>query len=223
MIDSAQAIFSFRKGSSFSGNIASVFSLCQQGIRASVVAILVLLLASPVIAADYPKGFDQLPERIQARWNGQLLDLEWNDLVPEGFRADAILDQYDPEKIAVLTDDDPLIQEIMGKLEEAYLSAPVVGVLDHQPVRLGGFIVPLELEQEGITEFLLVPYFGACIHVPPPPSNQILYVKTETPIAQDSLEDAVWVSGRLSVEGETTNLAQAGYTLFAEDITPIDY
>ena len=182
-----------------------------------------MFVSSPVYATSKPEGFDQLSERIQSRWNNKLLDLEWDDLVPDGFRADAILDQYDPERIAQLTDDDPLIQEIMGKLEEAYRSAPVVGALDSQPVRLGGFVVPLEVTPEGITEFLLVPFFGACIHVPPPPSNQILYVKSEIPVSEDTLMDAVWVSGRISVEGATTELAQAGYTLYAEHIVPVEY
>ncbi|WP_051227438.1 DUF3299 domain-containing protein [Oceanospirillum beijerinckii] len=198
-------------------------------IRQIAVSTACLLLAalisvsSPAYATSKPEGFDQLSERIQSRWNNKLLDLEWDDLVPDGFRADAILDQYDPERIAQLTDDDPLIQEIMGKLEEAYRSAPVVGALDSQPVRLGGFVVPLEVTPEGITEFLLVPFFGACIHVPPPPSNQILYVKSEIPVSEDTLMDAVWVSGRISVEGATTELAQAGYTLYAEHIVPVEY
>lgn len=195
-------------------------------VSVSIVCVLVavlMLASSPLYAAAKPEGFDKLSERIQSRWNDELLDLEWDDLVPDGFRADAILDQYDPEKIAQLTDEDPLILEIMGKLEEAYRSAPVVGALDSQPVRLGGFVVPLEVTPEGITEFLLVPFFGACIHVPPPPSNQILYVKSEIPVSEDTLMDAVWVSGRLSVEGATTELAQAGYTLYAEHIVPVEY
>ncbi|WP_417597767.1 DUF3299 domain-containing protein [Oceanospirillum sp.] len=172
-----------------------------------------------------PDGLDQLSPLVQSRWNedDQLLDLSWEDLIPEGFRADAILDQYDPEKIAQLTDDDPLIMEIMEKLQKAYQSAPVLGKLDGMPVRLGGYIAPLEITPEGVTEFLLVPYFGACIHVPPPPSNQIIYVKTEIPIAESLLEDAIWVSGRLSIDSADTDLALAGYTLYSEHIVPIEY
>jgi len=176
-------------------------------------------------AADQPEGFDQLSPLVQSRWNSDdgLLDLSWEDLIPEGFRADAILDQYDPEKIAMLTDDDPLIIEIMEKLQKAYQSAPVLGKLDGMPVRLGGYIAPLEITPEGVTEFLLVPYFGACIHTPPPPSNQIIYVKTEIPIAESLLEDAIWVSGRLSIDSADTDLAVAGYTLYSEHIVPIEY
>lgn len=60
-------------------------------------------------------------------------------------------------------------------------NAPVVKALDGQNIRLPGYIVPLEVSEEGrTTEFLLVPYFGACIHVPPPPSNQIVHVKAKS-------------------------------------------
>ena len=191
----------------------------------SIWLALLLLSLSPATLAAKPEGFDQLSPIIQYRWNDedQLLDLSWEDLIPEGFRADAVLDQYDPEQIAQLQDDDPLIIEIMAKLEKAYQSAPVLGKLDGMPVRLGGYIAPLETTPEGVTEFLLVPYFGACIHTPPPPSNQIVYVKTATPMPESMLEDAIWVSGRLSVDSEDTDLALAGYTLYSEHIVKIEY
>ncbi len=58
--------------------------------------------------------------------------------------------------------------------------APVVKSLDGQQVKLPGYIVPLEVNEEGrTTEFLLVPYYGACIHVPPPPPNQIVHIFSE--------------------------------------------
>ena len=190
-----------------------------------LLALMVLAVTFSTAYAAKPEGFDQLSPLVQSRWNEEdrLLDLSWEDLIPEGFRADAILDQYDPEKIAMLTDDDPLIIEIMEKLQKAYQSAPVLGKLDGMPVRLGGYIAPLEITPEGVTEFLLVPYFGACIHTPPPPSNQIIFVKTEIPIAESLLEDAIWVSGRLSIDSADTDLAVAGYTLYSEHIVPIEY
>ncbi len=61
----------------------------------------------------------------------------------------------------------------------ASVPQPVGGVnqkLDNQEVRIPGFVVPLEGDAKKITAFLLVPYFGACIHVPPPPTNQVVYV-----------------------------------------------
>ncbi len=66
--------------------------------------------------------------------------------------------------------------------------APVVKELDGQQVKLPGYIVPLEVSEEGrTTEFLLVPYYGACIHVPPPPSNQIVHIFSEMGVRVEDL------------------------------------
>lgn len=44
-------------------------------------------------------------------------------------------------------------------------------------ISLVGFMMPLDNNAtKSIKEFLLVPYFPSCIHVPPPPSNQIVLV-----------------------------------------------
>ncbi|HCG90056.1 MAG TPA: DUF3299 domain-containing protein, partial [Alteromonas macleodii] len=79
--------------------------------------------------------------------------------------------------------------------------APVVDTFDGKRVKIPGFVVPLEGTAELTTEFLLVPYFGACIHVPPPPSNQIVYVKFEEGVRIDNIYDAIWVTGELSTDG----------------------
>jgi len=71
--------------------------------------------------------------------------------------------------------------------------------LDGQMVRMPGYILPLEFSGKDITEFLLVPYVGACIHTPPPPPNQIVHVKSDKPVANVTVFSAVWVTGRLSV------------------------
>ncbi|MEM7462820.1 MAG: DUF3299 domain-containing protein [Pseudomonadota bacterium] len=67
-------------------------------------------------------------------------------------------------------------------------------------VRIPGYILPLEYQGDRITEFLLVPYVGACIHTPPPPANQIIHVKPNSSFAAMGLFTPVWVSGKLIVE-----------------------
>lgn len=54
---------------------------------------------------------------------------------------------------------------------------PALQAIDGKPVKLAAFIVPLEDNLQEADEFLLVPYFGACVHTPPPPPNQMIYVK----------------------------------------------
>jgi uncharacterized protein len=70
--------------------------------------------------------------------------------------------------------------------------------LDGQTIRMPGYILPLEFSGKGITEFLLVPYVGACIHTPPPPPNQIVHVRADKPVADVTVFSAVWVTGRLT-------------------------
>jgi len=79
-----------------------------------------------------------------------------------------------------------------------------------------GFIIPLEQDSDGVTEFMLVPYVGACIHVPPPPPNQLVVVTTETPWPEDDLWDPVWVTGTMRTALQSTDIAQAGYALRAD-------
>jgi len=93
---------------------------------------------------------------------------------------------------------------------------------DHQPVealdgltvRLPGYIVPLESDEAGLLdEFLLVPYFGACIHVPPPPPNQLVYVRLSRPFYLRSMEDPYWVTGTLHVQRWDSDFAEALYRM----------
>lgn len=93
--------------------------------------------------------------------------------------------------------------------------------MDGRLVRLAGYVLPLEFSEAGVNEFLLVPYVGACIHVPPPPKNQIVYVRLDHTINADDLYRPVWVTGRISVEATDKDLSlvdgqsniSIGYTL----------
>jgi uncharacterized protein len=98
--------------------------------------------------------------------------------------------------------------------------APVVQGLDGKRVHIGGYVVPLDFEATRVKEFLLVPFIGACIHVPPPPANQIVYVKAEQGFDVQGTFDPVWVTGTLTVTSTFTGLAEAGYTLAAEKVEP---
>ena len=102
-------------------------------------------------------------------------------------------------------------------------SAPVLA-LDGRTVQLPGFIVPLESDEGGlISEFLLVPYFGACIHVPPPPPNQLVYVTLEEAFNLVSLQQPYWIEGTLQVEEYSSEVADSHYTMRAERISKYNY
>ena len=79
-------------------------------------------------------------------------------------------------------------------------NAMVVQDIDGEIVRMPGYALPLEASDAGVREFLLVPYVGACIHVPPPPPNQIVYVEIDKPYDVESLYEPIWITGRISIE-----------------------
>jgi hypothetical protein len=87
-------------------------------------------------------------------------------------------------------------------------------------VRLPGFVVPIDQRGTGVTAFILVPFAGACVHVPPPPANQLVFVTTETPYESKGLFEPVNVIGMFGVSSLRTHLAEIGYALSADKIEP---
>ncbi len=100
----------------------------------------------------------------------------------------------------------------------ADLPPRVVTALNGKRVRIGGYVVPLDFESTTVKEFLLVPFVGACIHVPPPPANQIVYVKAEKGFEIGNAFDPVTVTGTIKTEPAFTGLADAGYSIDAESV-----
>lgn len=94
----------------------------------------------------------------------------------------------------------------------------IVQALDGERIKIGGYVVPLDFDATTVKEFLLVPFVGACIHVPPPPPNQIVYVKSDKGIEVTGSFAPVWVTGKLRTEAAFTGLAEAGYSLNAESV-----
>lgn len=92
--------------------------------------------------------------------------------------------------------------------------------LNGKRVRVPGFIAPLEDFQETAKEFLLVPYFGACVHEPPPPPNQMVYVAMNSGTVRFSMWEPVWIEGTLSVSKYQSIYGAAGFRMKAERILP---
>ncbi len=102
---------------------------------------------------------------------------------------------------------------------EQYGTFDVVEELDGKSIRIPGFMVPFDINQmQEVTEFLLVPYFGACIHVPPPPPNQIVYVTTEDAVPFGW--EPVWLEGVLETKRHMNQLGSAAYTLNLTKMEP---
>jgi len=145
----------------------------------------------------------------------EVRELQWSDLIPPGAPP--------PPPPVALHDLSQLADALEAEAGPAAMqqspAAPVVEALDGVQVKLPGYIVPLDMSEEGrVTEFLLVPYFGACIHVPPPPSNQIVHATSELGVKVEQLYQPFWIEGPLRVEHASSELAEAGYRLDAQKI-----
>jgi len=151
---------------------------------------------------------------------GEGRDTEWDALIPPDYRPDKLMAEFQVED---MSDDDPRAAEFMAKLKELWDEAPVREDLDGVEIRLPGFVVPVEADENETTGFLLVPYYGACVHVPPPPANQTVYVITEAGQGtRPELFDVIWVTGTMSVKRIENDVAEAGYTLYATQIEPYE-
>jgi hypothetical protein len=141
----------------------------------------------------------------------------WDDLMPRNWDPMASLKGL---KLENLKDSDPRAMEALEKMREAWSNAPVEPALNGERIRIPGFVIPLEKSGNKVREFLLVPYFGACIHTPPPPPNQIIHVKAARPVANMRTMDTMWVSGVMQVRSVESEFGQAGYQLKAEQVVP---
>lgn len=148
---------------------------------------------------------------------GQPATIAWDALVPAS---------WDPFKdfkgldFQAMDDGDPRAAEMMKRMREVWDNAPVNNAIVGKNVRIPGFVVPLEDSKEGLKEFLLVPYFGACIHSPPPPSNQIVHVLPKTAAKGLRSMDAVWITGTLATVRTDSYMGAASYRIEATSVVP---
>lgn len=137
------------------------------------------------------------------------VDLDWDDLLPQDQTAipNALRGLLPHDEAQPLTSQQPA-------------SSGVRTEWNGQIVRLPGFIVPIDYRGTGVTAFILVPYVGACVHVPPPPANQLVFVTTSEPYETKGLFEPVNVIGMFGVSTLTTHIAEIGYALSADEILP---
>ena len=155
--------------------------------------------------------------------SSDVVDLRWEDLIPAGYEPDKILAKF-REQIDAIPEGAPEERALLKEVQTALNSSPVNNELNGKRIKLPGFVSPLDENNGMVTEFLLVPYFGACIHAPPPPLNQTLLVKPQKDksVSMDKIYEPVWVIGTLSTQGAMTDLAQAGYVIDVAEVTPYE-
>jgi hypothetical protein len=148
--------------------------------------------------------------------------IEWTDLMPTD-DLNALLSP--PEYLDDIVDGSPedqmsnqlqatIVAAADDRYQQALVSTAIKPEMNDRAVRIPGFIVPLEFDSNQlITEFFIVPFFGACIHVPPPPPNQIIYVKSSKGFKFEALYEPFWVSGVLKTSLIENDMATAAYAM----------
>ena len=189
-------------------------------LRAALVAATLLVAAQPSAAlaqvgaqGDAGQGAYQVGDRLAApapAAQATFREITWDDLIPTDWKPEAFLADL---KLDELQDADPRASEAMQRMRDEWNRAPVVERLAGASVRIPGFVVPLETDGEQIREFLLVPYFGACVHVPPPPANQLIHVIPDKPVPAGWNMLPVWVEGVMAVGRVDSEMGVAGYQL----------
>lgn len=179
--------------------------------RMALLAILGLGLSEGVGALTPPDtnaAARSEPSKIDGAFN-----LEWGNLLPDQARFSFHMNTAPLH--GYLGEDGPPARQTG--------SSETNPQFDGETVRISGFVVPLAMSKKGIvTEFFLVPYFGACIHVPPPPPNQIVYVKMKKGFHFASIYQPQRVTGALHVESKAVQMASAAYTLAGTQVEPYE-
>jgi hypothetical protein len=170
--------------------------------------LLSLLCAGPSLAQTPSKP----PSQASAYRN-----LSWEEMVPKDWNP---LQQFKGLNLEHLQDNDPKAGELLKKMRTVWDSAPSNPALAGAKVKIPGFIVPLEETSAGMKELLLVPYFGACIHTPPPPANQIIHVQLPQPAQGLKAMDTVWISGTLKLVRTNNEMGVSGYQMDAAKVEP---
>lgn len=179
--------------------------------------LLVLLFSAPATAADYRVG-DRLPAGKGGKSGFQ--EITWDDLMPKNWNPMAAFKGIDLSK---MSDSDPRAIEALEKARAEWDRAPVEPAMNGRKVRLPGFVIPLERQGELVSEFLLVPYFGACVHVPPPPANQVVHVVMKQPVKGMKSMETFWVNGTLKLQGGDSGMGVYAYRIVAEGVDPYQF
>jgi len=149
-------------------------------------------------------------------------EIGWEELMPEG--EEERLAQLYQQQMSMLYSGGPVAEGSAGDQMIQIGTFNTVKELNETKVRIPGYTVPFEFGANAeITEFLLVPYYGACLHAPPPPPNQTVFAMTEEPIKLRNLAQAVWIEGTMFTQTQESELADAAYTIRVDKVETYEY
>ncbi|MDW5283727.1 DUF3299 domain-containing protein [Alteromonas macleodii] len=181
------------------------FSVTLSSVKFGLIAALLVLFSTlnPTQAANYEE-IDWVALMPEDDLSALLNRPEFLNDIADGSAADSVDDFASKQ----------LEDEQAQRYQQALVSTRVIEAFDGKAIRIPGFIVPLEQnDEQKATAFFVVPYFGACLHMPPPPPNQILYVEYEEGIAVENLYDPYWFEGTVKIDNHESALGTSAYSL----------
>ena len=198
---------------------------------------LLLLLATDVASNDIKDGNSKkeaveqqapIKEAVAKTPLLKFKTIDWDNLMPEEdlnalLNPPSYIDDLEDSSLEDLTNEQlqiDLTDALDDRYQQALVSTKIIKEMDGQAVRIPGFVVPVEFDEETITEFFLVPYFGACIHSPPPPPNQIIYVHAPDGLKLNTLYDPFWISGIISTTLIENYMATSAYSMQMKSYEP---
>jgi hypothetical protein len=168
-----------------------------------------------------------VPVYVEAASSELYEEIEWIQLMPKD-DLDALLNP--PDFLANIPDGskqdsmDALSEvatenDAARRFQQALTSVRVIEGFDKKAVKIPGFMVPLKSDgQHQVTEFFIVPYFGACLHMPPPPPNQMIYGKVTEGFELSQLTEPFWFEGLLHIETTNNLTGTSAYGMVVDNI-----
>ena len=227
--------------------IANTFQVLFLTLR--MVLGVILFTVSPVAAIEKPQNIDwdnliprmpKLENPFAMLTNEQVMDIEFL-ISTQNMRQRNLISNVDEvfgESIEIHykleqqgLDVEGLISDFKRLKKEIERRNKIMNTqLDNKFVRIPGYALPLEHQGTAVRELLLVPYVGACIHVPPPPANQTVYVRLNKAHTFNDLYEPVWITGQISIKAASQKLflvdgsadIDTGYTLEGVGIEPYE-
>lgn len=183
-------------------------------------SFLIALATVPLHAqqASYNTGDRLAQTKTKAATQGYQ-EISWETLVPKSWDPTKLFEGIDFDNFQ---DSDPRAMELLEKMRKAWDDAPADPKLHGTRIRIPAFLIPFEASKGQLKEFLLVPYFGACLHTPPPPANQIIHAVANKPLKEAEMMSAVWVSGTLEVQRSDTEYGMSSYRMKADLVKPYE-
>ena len=153
--------------------------------------------------------------------NTAVSPLTWTALIPQK-EQDVIAYYQAPNQAQAPSDLKGMTAQILRSIEaatdpayqEALMSTNTVSGFEKQMVSISGFIVPIDFyADKTVKNLFLVPYFGACIHFPPPPPNQIIFIQLEAGLQDVDITQAYTLVGEINLGLFEDPMGTSAYTL----------